>query len=137
MRQKKLQCLPAQHLLLLHLLRRRPLRQVRRPRRSKVRGASLSRKFVLLSDLRRGFLLRAGVYLLTALIFRELMTRHDARLSVMRAFSFSEMRDLAVRAGWENFQHGKFHFARQAIWLGGCPKHVLHDFAFEAVLEIS
>jgi hypothetical protein len=79
----------------------------------------LSRKFVLLSDLRRGFLLRAGVYLLTALIFRELMTRHDARLSVMRAFSFSEMRDLAVRAGWENFQRGKFRFARQAIWLGG------------------
>ena len=60
----------------------------------------------------------AGVYLLTALIFREPMTRYDAWLSVVRAFSFSEMRDLAIRAGWQNFGHKKFRFSRQAIWLG-------------------
>jgi len=82
------------------------------------RSRELSRRFVLVSDLRRGFFLQAGVYLLTALIFREPMTRFDARLSAQRAFSFSEMRDLAVRAGWENFGHKKFRFARQAIWLG-------------------
>jgi 2-polyprenyl-3-methyl-5-hydroxy-6-metoxy-1,4-benzoquinol methylase len=81
------------------------------------RCRALSQKFVLVSDLRRGFLLRVGVYLLTALIFREPMTRHDARLSAERAFSFVEMRDLAVRAGWEKFGHKKFRFARQAIWL--------------------
>src|SRR5436309_8003053 len=40
-----------------------------------------SKKLVLVSDLRRGFLLLAGVYVLTALIFREPMTRFDARLS--------------------------------------------------------
>ena len=62
-------------------------------------------------------LLRAGVYMLTALIFREPMTRFDARLSAQRAFSFGEMRELAIRAGWENFGHKKFRFARQAIWL--------------------
>ena len=83
------------------------------------RCRELSRRFVLVSDLRRGFLLRAGVYLLTALIFREPMTRYDARLSALRAFSFSEMRDLALRAGWKNFGHEKFRFARQAIWRGG------------------
>jgi 2-polyprenyl-3-methyl-5-hydroxy-6-metoxy-1,4-benzoquinol methylase len=77
----------------------------------------LSKGFVLVSDLRRSFFLLAGVYLLTTLIFREKMTRYDARLSAFRAFSFSEMRDLAVRAGWENFGHKKFRFARQAIWL--------------------
>jgi SAM-dependent methyltransferase len=77
----------------------------------------LSRRFVLVSDLRRGFFLQAGVYLLTALIFREPMTRYDARLSAVRAFSFSEMRDLAQRAGWDHFDHKKFRFARQAIWL--------------------
>jgi 2-polyprenyl-3-methyl-5-hydroxy-6-metoxy-1,4-benzoquinol methylase len=77
----------------------------------------LSRKFVLVSDLRRGFLLKAGVYLLTALIFREPMTRFDARLSAARAFSFSEMHTLAMRAGWEKFGHKRFRFARQAIWL--------------------
>jgi len=81
------------------------------------RSRELSRRFVLVSDLRRGFFLRASVYLLTALIFRETMTRYDARLSAERAFSFSEMRDLAVRAGWGNFGHERFRFARQAIWL--------------------
>jgi 2-polyprenyl-3-methyl-5-hydroxy-6-metoxy-1,4-benzoquinol methylase len=81
------------------------------------RCRELSRKFVLVSDLRRGLFLKAGVYLLTALIFREPMTRYDARLSAERAFSFSEMRGLAARAGWRNFGHKKFRFARQAIWV--------------------
>jgi 2-polyprenyl-3-methyl-5-hydroxy-6-metoxy-1,4-benzoquinol methylase len=81
------------------------------------RCRELSRRFVLVSDVRRGFFLQAGVYLLTALIFRERMTRYDARLSAVRAFSFSEMRDLAVRASWQNFGHKKFRLARQAIWL--------------------
>src|SRR4029077_5999891 len=77
----------------------------------------LSKRFVLVSDLRRSISLVAGVYGLTALIFREQMTRYDARLSAIRAFSFSEMRDLALRARWENFGHKRFHFVRQAIWL--------------------
>ena len=81
----------------------------------RARGASS--RFVLVADLRRGFLATAGVYLLTALIFREPMTQIDGRLSARRAFSFSEMRTLAERAGWRNFGHRRFHFARQAIWL--------------------
>jgi 2-polyprenyl-3-methyl-5-hydroxy-6-metoxy-1,4-benzoquinol methylase len=81
------------------------------------RCRELSQRFVLVSDLRRGVLLKAGVYLLTALIFREPMTRYDARLSAARAFSFSEMRNLAIRAGWQTFEHKKFRFSRQAICL--------------------
>jgi 2-polyprenyl-3-methyl-5-hydroxy-6-metoxy-1,4-benzoquinol methylase len=81
------------------------------------RCAELSRKFVLVSDLRRGFLATVGVYLLTALIFREPMTRYDARLSAARAFSFAEFNRLASQAGWKNFGHKKFQFARQAVWL--------------------
>jgi 2-polyprenyl-3-methyl-5-hydroxy-6-metoxy-1,4-benzoquinol methylase len=81
------------------------------------RCRQLSRRFVLVSDLRRGFLLPTGVYFLTAMIFREPMTRHDARISAVRAFSFTEMRNLALRAGWKHFGHKKFRFARQAIWL--------------------
>jgi 2-polyprenyl-3-methyl-5-hydroxy-6-metoxy-1,4-benzoquinol methylase len=77
----------------------------------------LSKRFVLVSDLRRGLLLQVGVHVLTAVIFREPMTRFDARLSAQRAFSFAEMRQLAIQAGWENFGHKKFRFARQAIWL--------------------
>jgi 2-polyprenyl-3-methyl-5-hydroxy-6-metoxy-1,4-benzoquinol methylase len=76
-----------------------------------------SKRFVLVSDLRRSISLIGGIYLLTTLIFREPMTRYDARLSAVRAFSFSEMRDLAARAGWKNFGHKRFRFARQAIWL--------------------
>lgn len=77
----------------------------------------LSRKFVLVSDLRRGLLATIGVYLLTALIFREPMTREDGRTSAARAFSFEELDELARRAGWKNFGHRKFRFARQAIWI--------------------
>jgi len=81
------------------------------------RCRELSREFVLVSDLRRGLLATIGVYLLTAFVFRNPMTKYDARLSTQRAFSFSELREFASRAGWKNFGHKKFRFARQAIWL--------------------
>ncbi len=81
------------------------------------RCRQLSNKYVLVSDLRRGLLATAGVYLLTTFLFREPMTQTDARLSAERAFSFREFRSLAERAGWQNFGHARFAFARQAIWL--------------------
>ena len=81
------------------------------------RCRELSSKFVLVSDLQRGPLATVGVYVLTALIFRDPMTRTDGRLSAARAFSFPEFRSLAERAGWKNFGHRKFAFARQALWL--------------------
>jgi 2-polyprenyl-3-methyl-5-hydroxy-6-metoxy-1,4-benzoquinol methylase len=85
------------------------------------RCRELSSKFVLVSDLQRGFVATVGVYLLTALIFRDPMTRTDGRLSAARAFSFAEFRTLAERAGWKNFGHRKFAFARQALWLARQP----------------
>src|SRR5437868_458291 len=77
----------------------------------------LSRGAVLVSDLRRARWLSAGIYLLTATIYREPMTKNDARISAERAFSFCEMRQLAERAGWKNFGHKRFAVGRQAIWL--------------------
>ena len=77
----------------------------------------LSRRPVLVADLRRSIWLSVGVSLLTALLYRKAMTKTDARLSVARAFSFAEMRRLAERAGWTNFGHRKFPIGRQAIWL--------------------
>lgn len=82
------------------------------------RCRGLARRCVLVADLRRGWLATIGVYLLTALVFREPMTREDGRLSAQRAFSFAEFRALAERAGWRNFRHARFRFARQAIWMG-------------------
>jgi ubiquinone/menaquinone biosynthesis C-methylase UbiE len=77
----------------------------------------LTRGAVLVADLRRTFWLSAAVQLLTALIYREQMTKIDARLSVERAFSFEEMRDLARRAGWSKFGHARFAVGRQALWI--------------------
>jgi 2-polyprenyl-3-methyl-5-hydroxy-6-metoxy-1,4-benzoquinol methylase len=81
------------------------------------RCRELTRRFVLVSDLRRGLFTSIGVYLLTAIVFRQPMTRYDGRVSAARAFSYREFRALAQRAGWRNFHHRRFRFARQAIWL--------------------
>ena len=81
------------------------------------RCRELSRRFVLVSDLRRGWLASLGVRLLTLLIFRDKITRSDAIASARRAFTMAELRELARRAGWERFGSGRFPLARQAIWL--------------------
>ncbi len=81
------------------------------------RCRALSRRYVLVADLRRSRLAQLGVGLLTASVYREPMTRNDARASIRRAFSFAEMSELARAAGWENFGHRRFPIARQALWL--------------------
>jgi hypothetical protein len=80
------------------------------------RCRALARRAALVADLERGPLAAVGVWLLTALLYREPMTRFDARLSVRRAFSFAEYGALARRAGWEHFGHARFALARQAVW---------------------
>ncbi len=77
----------------------------------------LSHDRVLVADLERQGLAWFGVWLLTSTIFTAEMTKHDARLSVKRAFSYSELRELAQVAGWENFSQHRFLPARQAIWM--------------------
>ena len=82
------------------------MRQIRR----------LSHDKALVTDLERNWLTWLSVWLLTTLVFREPMTQYDARLSVRRSFSSSELRALAAAAGWENFFHRRFMPARQAVW---------------------
>lgn len=82
---------------------------LRRLRASARRGA-------LAADLRRGFACRAGAWLVTATLYRAAMTKHDARMSARRAFSFEEMRDLAKAADWPAFGHRRFAVGRQALW---------------------
>jgi 2-polyprenyl-3-methyl-5-hydroxy-6-metoxy-1,4-benzoquinol methylase len=81
----------------------------------KVRELSIAR--ILVADLRRARWLTCAVYLVTAAIYRDEMTKTDARLSAARAFSFGEMDELAECAGWRNFGHQKFGVGRQAIWI--------------------
>ncbi len=80
-------------------------------------AAKLSRRYVLVADLRRSWLASYGVLALTALLYRHPMTRHDGRLSAARAFSGRELCQLARQAEWKAFRHAHFKFARQAIWL--------------------
>lgn len=81
------------------------------------RARELSHRFILVADLERCAATTLGVWLVTELIYREPMTRHDGRVSAQRAFSFGEMRALAERAGWRDFGHARFMFCRQALWL--------------------
>ena len=81
------------------------------------RCRALSRGKVLVADLCRGWFAKVGVDLLTTTIFREAMTRNDARASAERSFSFQELDQLARDAGWRDYGHRRFRFARQAIWL--------------------
>jgi hypothetical protein len=71
----------------------------------------------LVSDLERSFGGLLGVYVLTSTIFRNPMTKFDGRLSIRRAFSFEEMKSLAVEAGWAGFGHRRFLASHQALWL--------------------
>lgn len=80
---------------------------------------------LLVADIARSDLGVVGIYALTATFLREPMTRFDARLSMRRAFSASELRALAARAGWKRFGHRRFPVSRQAIWLEA-PRG-LHD----------
>ena len=81
------------------------------------RCRELARRATLVADLERGPLLSAAVWLVTAVLYREPMTKFDARVSARRAFSFEELAALARRAGWEKFGHQRFPIGRQAIWL--------------------
>lgn len=83
------------------------------------RARSLSHDHLLVADLQRSWSTWIAIYLLTATVFRNPMTQYDARLSVKRAFSFTELHRLAREAGWQNFSHRRFFPARQAIWMSG------------------
>lgn len=81
------------------------------------RCRDLSHHYVLVSDLERSAFTTLGVWALTTFIYRERMTRIDARLSAQRAFSFREFHDLARAAEWQDFGHARFVMCRQALWL--------------------
>jgi ubiquinone/menaquinone biosynthesis C-methylase UbiE len=71
----------------------------------------------LVTDLRRSLLAQAAIVGVTELFYREPMTRHDARVSAGRAFSYAELHRLAVAAGWWDFEHRRCPFFRQMLWL--------------------
>ena len=81
------------------------------------RCRELARVGVVVADLERSWLAAVGVWLMTAVLYREPMTKYDARVSVQRAFTFEELAALAQSAGWNRFEHRRFAVARQAVWI--------------------
>ena len=98
------------NLVLHHLEETDAIRLLRRCR-------ELTKGAALVSDLRRSRLAQAGIFAVTELFYREPMTRHDARLSAERAFSYPELHKLAVAAGWWGFRHRRAPFFRQVMWM--------------------
>ncbi len=77
-------CDPAQAVALLQELRR------------------VSRLTPLVTDLRRSRAAWLGAWILARIFSRNRLTRHDAPLSVLRAYTPAETLDLARRAGWRS-----------------------------------
>jgi len=99
------------------------------------RACELSHDKVLVADLERTWFTWACVQAVTAVAARDAMTRHDAKLSVKRSFSYQELGDLAVEAGWRNFGHARFVPARQAIWM--CSHHEAPAVDMGAALDFA
>ena len=81
------------------------------------RCRELAEKAVMVTDLRRSRLTQAAVFAATQTVYRDPMTRHDARLAAERAFSFGELHKLAISAGWWGFHHRRRAFFRQSLWM--------------------
>lgn len=63
----------------------------------------LARRGVIINDLHRSRVAWASIYLLTRLLTQNRLTRYDAPVSVMNAFTPEELCVLAEEAGWQDF----------------------------------
>lgn len=97
------------------------------------RACELSHDRVLVADLERSWLTWVCVRLVTAIFTNDPMTKHDGRLSVLRAFSFGEMDALAQQAGWSGYGHRRFFPARQALWMSAKEEAPALDFVDPAL----
>jgi SAM-dependent methyltransferase len=65
-----------------------------------IREAARVARYVVISDLERGWVNYIGARVLASTLWRRnMLTRHDGPLSVLRAFTAAELRDIALRAG--------------------------------------
>lgn len=64
----------------------------------------LARRGVIINDLHRSRVAYASIYILTRLLTQNRLTRYDAPVSVMNAFTPEEMRAMAQEAGWQQFE---------------------------------
>lgn len=62
-----------------------------------------TKQALIINDLHRHFLAYHSIHLLTTLFSRSYMTRYDAKLSVLRAFSKKEITKALKESGWTQF----------------------------------
>jgi len=65
--------------------------------------SQLARRGVIINDLHRSRIAHAAIFLLTRILTQNRLTRYDAPVSVMNAFTPDELRAMAVEAGWQQF----------------------------------
>jgi len=71
----------------------------------------VSRLGVVVNDLHRSRVAYASIIILTRLFTQNRLTRYDAPVSVMNAFTPDEMHSMAEEADWKNFQvHRRFPY---------------------------
>lgn len=71
----------------------------------------------LINDLHRSRIAHAAIYLLTRIFTRNRLTRYDAPVSVMNAFTPPEFGELARQAGVESFEIHR-HFPYRIVLIG-------------------
>ena len=81
----------------------------------------LGRKGFIVNDLHRSRVAHTFIFLLTRLLTRNRLTRHDAPVSVMNAFTPNELESLAREAGVRGFQIF-CHFPYRLALVGGRSK---------------
>ena len=89
------------------------------------RLSDLARLGFIVSDLRRGRLAWAAVWLATHAVSRNRITRHDGPLSVRRAYTPEELVGLARRAGLPDIRwHRAPAFRQVGVWVRPVPEAV-------------
>lgn len=76
----------------------------------------VARRAVFVNDLERSRLAWIGAWLLAHGTTRNRLTRHDAPLSVQRAYTKEEILGLCRQAGWQSTRFARARFYRMVIW---------------------
>lgn len=90
-------------------------------------ACELSHDKVLVADLDRTMPALTAVYVAATTVFHGAISTNVARRSLRKSFSFSELDDLARRAGWQHFGHERFLPASQAVWICKCEVQPIMD----------
>jgi ubiquinone/menaquinone biosynthesis C-methylase UbiE len=76
----------------------------------------VARRAVFVNDLERSRLAWVGAWLLAHGAARNRLTRHDAPLSVRRAYTKEEILGLCRHAGWQSPRFTRARFFRMVVW---------------------